>query len=321
MLRLARVKAVVLVNPNAGAMRRDPGLATAMRASCGNDAEVHVTRDPAHLASVASELAERGVEHVGVVGGDGTASASLTALAHAYGSRPLPSLTMLRGGTQNTIASSLGAKRASPLRLLRGMLRELSGRTRPAMMQRPCLQVGDRLGFLFGTGVMAGYLDVYNRANGGRPTPLTAATVLAHAAASALVNGSKIQSILNETELEVRYEGGHYESAKYVTIGASTVPHLGLGFRLFFRAFESQERFHLVAVHGKRPAVAAELPRVFAGLGLSSKVARQTLTRRAEISSPNGPFLYFVDGDLYTAPGSVSVGLGPIWTFLHPKPI
>ncbi len=320
MLMLGRVKAVVLVNPNAGAMRGDPGLTAEMRLVCGSQAEVHVSRDVAHLTAIANELAQRGIEHVGIVGGDGTASATVTALASAYGTRPLPSLSMLRGGTQNTIAGSLGGKRATTLRLLAGMINELSA-ARPALMQRPCLRVGDRLGFLFGTGVMAGYLDVYNRSNGGRPTPLTAAAVLVHAAASAMINGPKIQSILNETELQVQFEGGHYECANYVTVGASTVPHLGLGFRLFFRAFESQEHFHLIAVHGKRPAVAAELPRVFAGLGLSPKVARQTLSRRAQISSPKGDFLYFVDGDLYTAPGSLDLGLGPTWSFLHPKPI
>jgi len=320
MLTGDRVKAAVVVNPNAGAVRRDSSLVARMKDAAGDRAEVLVTRDTGHLVEVTRDLAARKIELVGVVGGDGTASATLTALARSYGDAPLPALCLLGGGTQDTIAHSLGGHRAAVPRLVRGLFAEL-GSPAQHCTERPTLRVDDRLGFLFGTGVMAGYLDVYNNSNGGHPTPLTAVRVLVHAAASAMINGPKIRSILNATELEVDYEGGHYETRRYVTIGAATVPHLGLGFRLFFRAFEAPDAFHLLAVHGSNAGVASELPRVFAGRGLSDKVARQTLTNRAVLKCAQGPFSYFVDGDLYLAPGTLTVGLGPRWTFLHPKPI
>lgn len=320
MLKRGRVYAVV-VNPRAGAVRRHPELPRELEARAGQRARICVTRDPDHLAETARQLAAEGVSHVGVVGGDGTASATLSALFEAYGSRALPRLSFLRGGTMNTIATSLGAKRGTPLSLLTGMLNEAASPPREHLMQRPCLQIGKRLGFLFGTGVMAGYLDTYNHSNGGHPTPLTAVRVLAQAAGSAMVDGPTIHSILNETELEIRHDGGSFVRAPYVTVGAATVPHIGLGFRLFFRAYEAMDRFHLVAVRGSPAAVASELPRVFAGLGLSSKVSQQALTAHAELRCPAGAFSYFIDGDLFRAHGVLKVGLGPTWSFLHPKPI
>ncbi len=315
------MKPAVVINPNAGALHRDPGLLARLRGCAFARADVHVTWDTTDLTAAAVDLARRDVRWVGLVGGDGTASATLTALASAYGERRLPVICLLRGGTQNTVAGSLGGHRACCLRLLRGMLREIDAPERQTRSRRPTLRAGDRLGFLFGTGVMAGYLDEYSQANGGHPTSATAARVLVHAAASALVDGPKIRSILNETELAVEYEGGHYEAHRYVTVAAATVPDVGLGFRLFSRAFEAEDRFQLLAIHGARPRVAAQLPRVFAGRGLSTRVARQTLTKRAIVTSPEGPFRYFVDGDLHTAPGTLTVDLGPTWSFLHPKPI
>jgi diacylglycerol kinase family enzyme len=310
------VRAAVIVNPNAGALRRNPRLAARMRDMSSGRAELHVTKDDGHLDEVARALADRDVRKVAVVGGDGTASATLTSLWRAYGDARLPAVSLLRGGTMNTVANSLGVSRRNPGWLLKRTLRAwLSGddlNHRP----RAALRVGDRLGFLFGTGLMYGYLAEYYAVGKGQPTPVTAASVLARATASALVGGATFERILQPRSLAVRFEGGHWPAAQYLTIGAGAVAHAGLGFRPFFRAFERDGAFHLLAVKGRPYQVARDLPRVWLGKAMRPDAAQDACTAWAELSCAEGEFGYFIDGDLLTAPGRLSLGVGPRFPIL-----
>jgi len=311
------VRAAVIVNPKAGALRRNPKLAERLRESCRGRAELQITQDDAHLGEVAQTIADHGVERVAVVGGDGTASVTLTSLWKAYGDRPLPSVSFLRGGTMNTIANSLGVSRRNPGWLLDRTLQAWSNGEAKKLKARPTLRIGDRLGFLFGTGLMYGYLAEYYAAGNGQPTPVTAATVLAKAMGSALVGGKTFERILQPRKLQVVFSNGHWETRNYMTIGAGTVVQAGLGFRPFYRAFERDDRFHLLAVKGRAHAVAQDMPRIWLGRGFRPETAEETTTEWAELSCADGTFGYFVDGDLLTAPGHLSLGVGPRFNILR----
>ena len=211
----------IIVNRNAGSMRRDPKLADRMRAVCGSDARLIVTKDAAELLEVAIDVAQRGVSTVGIVGGDGTASATLTALWRAYGARPLPKIAFLRGGTMNTVATSIGVSHRSPADLLKRTVCALRDTNRLKTRARPVIVIGDRLGFLFGTGAWHGYIaESYKD---GQPSRMTNATVLGRALASAAVNGETFTRILDAKQLSVRFAGGNWESRSYLTVAAGTV--------------------------------------------------------------------------------------------------
>jgi diacylglycerol kinase family enzyme len=308
------VQAAVIVNPRAGAVRKFPSLLARMDDLVRGQALLCVTQDAAQIEPIARQLAREECAHVAIVGGDGTASHTLTAIAHAYGDSPLPTVSFLRGGTMNTIATALGVPRARPLGLLRTALYEWA-QPAPRVKWRPTLRIGDRLGFLFGTGAFSGYLAAYNAAGKGHPTPLTAAQVFGHAVASALVGGDTYQRILSPTELSVRFEGGEWGPRTYITVCAGTVDQAGLGFRVFDRAFESDEHFQLLAVHGSPAQVAGDLGRIWTGRGFSPATALSTLTRWAEMRAA-GSFGYSIDGDLFQAQGQVRLGLGPSFRFL-----
>jgi diacylglycerol kinase family enzyme len=311
------VRAAVIVNPNAGALRRNPKLADRLRDLCRGQAELHVTQDDAHLGEVIQTIADHAVEKVAVVGGDGTASVTLTSLWKAYGDRPLPSISFLRGGTMNTVANSLGISRRNPGWLLENTLKAWSTSNGSKLRARPTLRVGDRLGFLFGTGLMYGYLAEYYAAGNGQPTPVTAATVLARGVGSALVKGQTFERILQPRRLQVVFSSGHWETRNYMTIGAGTVVQAGLGFQPFYRAFERDDHFHLLAVKGRPHSVVVDMPRIWLGKGFRPKTAEETTTEWAELSCADGAFGYFVDGDLLTAPGQLSLGVGPRFDILR----
>ncbi len=311
------MRAAVIVNPKAGALRRNPKLASLLRDLCARDAELHVTASAAEVDEVTADLARREVGLVGLVGGDGTASTSLTSVWRSYGDGQLPHISFLRGGTMNTIANSLGVSRRNPAWLLSRTLKAWTSRDTSRFQPRPTLKVGDRLGFLFGTGLMYGYLAEYYAAGNGQPTPATAASVLAKAVGSALVGGEAFERILQPRRLQIVFSAGHWATRTYMTVAAGTVEQAGLGFRPFYRAFEREDQFHLLAVKGRPRQVARDLPRVWLGRGMRPETAEETTTEWAELSCADGPFGYFVDGDLLTAPGQLSLAVGPRFSILR----
>lgn len=316
MLRPDPVQPALIVNANAGATRRNPRLPAQLRAAAGGRAELFVTHDADELSRTAAALAARNTRLVGVVGGDGTASTTLTALWRAYGEQALPDIAFLRGGTMNTVAQSLGISWRPSVQLLRRALRSWQGPRQPRYVERPALQVGDRLGFLFGTGMMYGYLAEYYERGHGQPTRITAARVLGTSVLSALVGGRTFERICGQDNLEVHHEGGIWESRNYITVGAGTVAQAGLGFRPFYRASEDDKRFHLLAIKGGGMQIAGDLPSVWLGRGMRPETAYETTTAWAELRSSRGPFGYFVDGDLLMAGSRLRLQRGPLFRIL-----
>ena len=296
-------------------MRRDPKLADRLRAVRGVDAEVLVTKDADELREVAANAAAREVSTVAILGGDGTASATLTALWRAYGERPLPKIAFLRGGTMNTVASSIGITQRAPLQLLERAVCALADRTRLRTRARPVMAIGDRLGFLFGTGAWHGYIaESYKD---GQPTRMTNATVLGRALASAAVQGETFTRILNATSLSVRFAEGGWEPRTYLTVAAGTVADAGFGFRPFHHALSTERAFQILALKGSAADVLRDLPRVWLGRGFTKHTAYDTVTTWAELSAETGSFGYSVDGDVATAQGTLRLELGPVFDFLR----
>lgn len=306
--------AAIIVNRNAGSMRRDATLAQQLRAVAGREVAVHVTDDLPGLQRVCASLAEQGVGIVGVVGGDSTASTTLTALWHAYDARRLPQIALLRGGTMNTVASSLGVSKRAPVQLSSALLQLLRSPQLRRMRICPLLSVGERLGFLFGTGVWYGYLAETYRY--GPPTLGINVRVLARVFASAAAGGETIARITRPTPLALRLAQRTWECRPYLCIAAGTVPDVGFGFQPFHRAFDLDDGFQILAVQGSARDVLSELPRVWLGRGFAARTARQAITSWAELHSSEGRIEYSVDGDIDAVEGPLRLSLGPAFSFL-----
>lgn len=309
------VQAAVIVNANAGAVRRRPKLAERLREVAGARASLFLTNSTAELRDVAAHLAREGVSRVGLVGGDGTASTTLTALWRAYAEGTPPTIALLRGGTMNTVARSLGVGPGGPAQLL-GRALAAWEHEQPAYVSRRALQVGDRLGFLFGTGLMYGWLAEYYARGRGHPTPVTAARVFAGCLASALVAGPTYRRIRGHDELSVRFDGGQWERRNYITVGAGTVAQAGLGFRPYYLAERDPDRFHLLAIKGEPAGLALDLPSIWLGRGMRPQTAHETAASWAELRSGGESFGYFVDGDLLVAGSALRLQLGPLFRVL-----
>jgi diacylglycerol kinase (ATP) len=310
-----QVHTAIIVNRNAGSVRRDPKLVDRMRSTCGTQATLHVTSDLTELRQVCAEIAAASVSTVGVVGGDGTASATLTELWQAYGEQTRPQIAFLRGGTMNTVASSIGISQQGPAQLLARTLCALGQPDRLRTIARPVLSIGDRLGFLFGTGVWYGYIaESYKD---GAPTRMTNATVLGRVIASAAVKGETFTRLFSKTPLSVRFAGGSWEPRPYLTVAAGTVADAGFGFRPFHHALGTERAFQILALKGTAGDVLRDLPRVWFGRGFTRETAYDVTTTWAELRAESGSFGYSVDGDVAMAQGSLRLELGPVFHFLR----
>jgi diacylglycerol kinase family enzyme len=306
--------AAIIVNRNAGELRRDARLIERLRERAGSALPVYVTDDLAALRSVCESLARQGVSTVGVVGGDGTASATLTALWQACSDK-LPQIALLRGGSMNTVANSLGVGSGSPLHLLARLLEVLRSPALPRTRTRPVFCVnGERLGFLFGTGVWYGYLAETYRS--GPPNFPIYVSVLGRLFASAAVNGAMVRRITRPAPTAVRFRQGEWPSRAYLSIAAGTVADVGFGFQPFHRAFASEDSFQLLAIRGSARDVLRSLPDLQRGRGFGEQVAHQVSTDYAELHAEQGYIEYSVDGDIDTRQGSLSLALGPRFSFL-----
>lgn len=310
-----QVHTAIIVNRNAGSMRRDPRLADRMRSACGSHASLHLTSDVGELREVCADVARRGVTTVGVLGGDGTASATLTELWRAYGEQTRPQIAFLRGGTMNTVASSIGIGQRGPAELLRRTLCMVRHPERMRTRARPVMKIDGRLGFLFGTGVWYGYIaESYKD---GAPTRLTNATVLGRVIASAAVKGETFGRLFHKTPLSVRFAGGSWEQRAYLTVAAGTVADAGFGFRPFHQALDTERAFQILALKGTAGDVLRDLPRVWFGRGFGHHTAYDVTTTWAELRAESGSFGYSVDGDVCTSLGTLRLELGPVFHFLR----
>jgi diacylglycerol kinase family enzyme len=151
----------VVLNPRSRRNLRDPRAADRLARALGDHGVVRTARSRDDLARIATDYRKLGIDVLGISGGDGTNHVTITGFLEAYADETLPPIALLRGGTMNTVANSLGVPRGGPDGLLRDLAARYANRTsRPLRsVERHVMRVGPHVGFLFGTGAIHGFLS------------------------------------------------------------------------------------------------------------------------------------------------------------------
>jgi hypothetical protein len=197
----APVRIGVLANPKARGLRaandsqpdgHENAIVRALAGTAATSPSVtfRATRDLAELDNALDDFARSGVNVLAIAGGDGTLHHGLNALARSAAParsaadeplRPWPgALLVLRGGTLNIVARSLGESASlAPDRALARLLARAGsthaarlGELRPITKRVPVLSIhherlGRRLGFLFGSEMVKNALEMYDLFGGG----------------------------------------------------------------------------------------------------------------------------------------------------------
>ncbi|WP_437620769.1 diacylglycerol/lipid kinase family protein [Sorangium sp. So ce1151] len=316
----------VIVNTRARRYRAGPALIGRMAAACAGGAELHPTSSVAELAAVCDRIARRGTDLVAISGGDGSFMAGVTALARAFGERSLPPLALLPGGTVATVARNWGTS-GDPAALLARIVRDhrdlRSGAAVRGAVRRPTLRarattrsgVEERIGFIFGTGLVASFFDVYYERGGDGYS--AAARIVARVFVESFYGGACARRVLDPLPCTIEVEGRQLAPRAWSLICSSVVRDLGIHMQVTYRAGEDLDRPHLVASALPPRGLGPRAPLVLAGRRIGGKDHFDDLVRDFTVrfgastgaaSLDEGP--YILDGDPLRA-SEIRISAGP----------
>lgn len=302
----------VIVNTTARRYATRPRLVDRLRRTGGGAALVHETATLVELEAVAGRIAARGSDLVVLCGGDGSFMAGVTALARAFGEERLPRLALLPGGTVATVARNWGMA-GDPIARLERLLRDRDGlRFTP----RPTLRVSgstggvadERLGFIFGTGLVASFFEVYYARGAGGYAG--AAQIVARIFVESFWGGPLARRVLDPLPCVIEVEGRKLAPEAWSLVCAAVVRDLGIHMLVTYRAGEDPERPHLVASPLSSAELGPRAPLVLAGRSIRGRGHFDDLARDFVVRFPGGPGPYVLDGDILRA-DEVRVSAGP----------
>jgi diacylglycerol kinase family enzyme len=267
-------------------------------------ARIHETRSLQELEDVARAIASRQTDAVVLAGGDGSHMGGVSALARAYaaaGAGALPPIALAPGGTVCTVAHNLGMRGSARAWAARVLSAACSGA--PRLREHPTLRVcddagGDRVGFIFGTGLVARFFDEYY--GGGAQGLLPAAGIAARVFAGSLVGRPLAKRVLAPAACTVDVDGQRQEARAWSLVLASVVRDVGLHVRATYRAGEERDRFHVVASGLSPRGLALEVPRVLSGRALRGSPHVDALARSLRVEFDEASS-YVLDGDVVRA--------------------
>ncbi len=301
----------VIANTNARAYRRNPSLLSGVHKITTGRANVHVTRHVEDLASICAGIAERGSDLVVISGGDGSFMYGVTALARVFEPRKLPRIALLPTGTVATVARNFGLK-GPPLELLKRLIhRPDDFETKRNMSLRVRQTLGaettERIGFMFGTGLVAHFMDIYY-ADGALGYP-GAARIATRVFLDSFYGGPYARRVLTPMPCTIESNGAQLGGDRWSLICAAAIRKLGIGMNITYRAGEDLERVHLIASQLPPYALGPQalpvlLGKPIGGAGHVDDLFTSFIVRFA----PDGP--YVLDGDALRA-SEVHVSAGP----------
>jgi diacylglycerol kinase family enzyme len=223
----------------------------------------------------------------------------LTALAQAFGDGPMPHIAFAPAGTVCTVARNLGiVAGAGAQRVLRAACNGTARTTRQST-----LRIGDdtgsqRIGFIFGAGLVSRFFEVYDASPGGLRA---AAAIAARVFAGSFVGSSLARRVLDPVACRLTVDESMHAARTWSLVVASVLRDVGLHCLVTYRAGEQSERFHVVASGLPPSALGPQMPRVLAGRPLRGepRVDALAASLRIDFQEENGG--YVLDGDVMRA--------------------
>jgi diacylglycerol kinase (ATP) len=308
----------VVLNPRSGRNLRDPRAAQRLARTLGDHGVLREAGSVAELYRIAEDFRRVDIDVLAISGGDGTNHVTLTGFLDVYAGATMPQVALLRGGTMNAVANSVGVRHGRPEGLLGRLVRDYAQRGALELenVQRYVMRIAPldggkaHYGFLFGTGVVHGFLAEYYR--DGEPSPLVALKTLARGIGSALVRGETIRRMARPFRGSVELEdGSQWQEREFLAVAAGTISHIPLHFKPFHRYAERPAHFHLLGVHASPRSFVRELPRIHRGEPMRAGRALEAVSSRAVVRASDHHVEYMIDGDLHDARGEVEVAIGP----------
>ena len=304
-------KIIVITNPNAKKNKKAPERKRKLEEVLGENGLVIETKVPEDIQPVAEGLFSEDIDVLCICGGDGTLQHTLTALIKTFGERSLPPIAVLRGGTMNNIAFTVGNKKSAETTLSE-MVRQYQKGSPFRFANLEIMKINNRYGFFFGNGLAGNFLDAYygGKYDGGRQVFV----IIAKALLSSVTSSEYGRKLFAPVEVEAFADGERVPYEKYLGIIVSTAQYIGAGFRPMYRAQKGDGHFHVIACAMSSKRFLLNLPRFYRGKPLKGGPNFDEKAKTLLIRSGK-PFKYTLDGELYED-NEVRISMGPTIRFV-----
>jgi diacylglycerol kinase family enzyme len=286
----------IIINPHSRSHRRDPSKADRLGFIVGDKGSCHTTQTLQDVEELAGEFKKRKIEILGISGGDGTIHKTLTSFVRIYGNDPLPKIALLRGGTMNNLANTLNIK-GMPEKILSNVILKYHEDIPFEEKEIDLMRINSDYGFLFGTGLVSRFIEIYNRHSNGDPSPWFALKLLTRAMLSAIFLTKLSLHLCERFDAKITVDGKAAPFKNYMMLFAGTTDNLGLHFKPLYRAISVPGQFQLVAISTTPRRLLSSFPAAFFGRPSKSDDYYDVVGKHAVIEFAN-PQKYVVDGDI-----------------------
>lgn len=301
----------VILNPYSKKYKNNPNTLERMAFIVGDKASCKSTHDLVDLMRVAEDFKTREIDVLAISGGDGTIHCTLTTFIRVYGEKPLPRITFLRGGTVNTIASTMGIV-GNTEKILSDLLVKYHEDIPFEVKKLRLMKINDDFGSIFGLGVVYNFMQAYYS---GKPGVWGAAKTLVRCIASGAVNGKLVRGIFNRIDAEVIVNGEVWPFANYSGIYAASIRQFGLGFNVFYHMLKQNDKFHAQALSMPPRSILPLLKKMHDGKNSGSENVIDAMAETMEIKLRE-PAAYTIDGDMLPAVDYFKITPGPVLSIL-----
>jgi diacylglycerol kinase family enzyme len=304
----------LVINRTARMYQRDATLLDRVVERAGSRCQVAATSSLDELDEVIGQIARRGTDLLLLSGGDGSLMAGVSALWRTGGGE-LPPLSPIPGGTAGTIAGNWGIA-GRPEHCLARLLERPRRIVRHASLSvRGAGElVKERIGFIFGTGLVARFFRLYYER--GAPGYGGAARLAAQIFLESFMSGAMARRVLAPLPCSLEVDGTRAAPEAWSLVCCSVVRNLGLHLIVNYRAGEDPGRPHLVATARPPRALGPRAPLVLMGKPLGGRDDVDLLVRSFSVAfAERGP--YVLDGELFEA-ARVTVRAGPELSIVVP---
>lgn len=268
--------------------------------------ELIVTERIEDLDRVITGLREKEVDVLGLCGGDGTFSLTLSKYFSLVGTESLPRMLFLRGGTMNAILSHFNC-RTAPKKTLRMLVEKKEQGDPWETVRVDMIRVNDHYGFTTGIMMPANLVAAYHE--GGEVGLNKAIRVTARLIASAMVEGEFSQEMFSAKSVNLWIDGKEAPQDAFNVILASTINYVGLGFRPFHQAGKKPGYFHFLATDERPSRLVGKIGNLLRSEPLLGVNILDELAQSVRVKSPE-PLNVLVDGEFFEA-GTVEIAVGP----------
>jgi len=282
---------ILIANPLAKSLRARPARIEHLKRLLLPGDRLQMPQTPAALDAAVAQV--RPDETVAIYGGDGTLHRVLTAL---YAQKKRNPVLVLPGGTMNTIDRGLGGRGPATRRLGDFQQARRQSTALGTTTRWPLRVDGANVGFLFGVGITARFIEAYEA--GGTPSPTKAATTLLRAMGGSLVGGAFARAFFAPIPLTLTVDGKVWAQDGWRLIAVGATEEIGLGFAPFSGVATHPGHFHVVGTGSRPRTILRELKAFYRGQ--TPATAHGGPGTQLTLQHPT-PLTYQLDGDLYQA--------------------